>query len=49
MYEIGISMDTIADCLGHKSYHNKITLVYVKKSTEKIDAANRKLIDYIFQ
>lgn len=49
MYEIGIPMDTIADCLGHKSYHNKITLVYVKKSTEKIDAANRKLIDYIFQ
>ena len=49
MYEIGIPMDTIADCLGHKSYHNKITLVYVIKSTEKIDAANRKLIDYIFQ
>lgn len=49
MYEIGIPMDTIADCLGHKSYHNKITLVYVKKSTEKTDAANRKLIDYIFQ
>ena len=47
MYEIGVSMDTIADCLGHKSFHNEVTLVYVKKSTEKIDAANRKLIDYI--
>ena len=42
-----MSMDTIADCLGHKSFHNEVTLVYVKKSTEKIDAANRKLIDYI--
>ena len=47
MYEIGISMDIIADCLGHKSYHNKITSIYVKKSTKKIDEANRKLIDYI--
>jgi site-specific recombinase XerD len=48
MYELGISMDVISDCLGHKSYHNSVTLVYVKKSKDKIDEANRKLIDYIW-
>ena len=47
MYEIDIPMDIIADCLGHKSYHNKITSIYVKKTTKQIDEANRKLIDYI--
>ena len=30
-----------------KSYHNKITSIYVKKTTKQIDEANRKLIDYI--
>ena len=49
MYDIGIPMDIIADCLGHKSYHNKITSIYVKKSTKRIDEANRKLIDYIIK
>lgn len=49
MYEIGVPMDIIADCLGHKSYHNKITSIYVKKSTKQMDEANRKLIDYIIR
>ena len=45
-YEIGISTDTIADCLGHKSTH-KITEIYIKKDLNKIDEANRKVIDYV--
>ena len=45
-YELGISMDIIADCLGHKTAH-RITEIYVKKDTNKIDEANRKVIDYI--
>lgn len=45
-YEIGIPTDTIADCLGHKSIH-KITEIYIKKDLNKIDEANRKVIDYV--
>lgn len=45
-YELGISMDVIADCLGHKSSH-RITAIYVRKDIKKIDAANRKVIDYV--
>lgn len=45
-YNIGISVDIIGDCLGHKSGH-KITNVYIKKDQRKIDEANRKVIDYV--
>ena len=45
-YEIGISMDVIADCLGHKSSH-RITSIYVRKDQQRIDEANRKVIDYV--
>lgn len=45
-YEIGISMDVIADCLGHKGAH-KITEIYIRKDQQKIDEANRKVIDYV--
>lgn len=45
-YEIGISMDVIADCLGHKSSHH-VTQIYVRKDQQKIDEANRKVIDYV--
>lgn len=45
-YEIGISMDIIADCLGHKSGH-RITSIYVRKDQQLIDEANRKVIDYV--
>lgn len=45
-YEIGISMDVIADCLGHKSGH-RITSIYVRKDQQRIDEANRKVIDYV--
>lgn len=45
-YEIGISMDIIADCLGHKNSH-RITSIYVRKDQQRIDEANRKVIDYV--
>ena len=45
-YEIGISMDVIADCLGHKNSH-RITSIYVRKDQQLIDEANRKVIDYV--
>ena len=45
-YEIGISIDVIADCLGHKGGH-RVTSIYIRKNQRKIDEANRKIIDYV--
>lgn len=45
-YEIGIQMDTISQALGH-SFGNRTTLIYVKPSQEKVDIANRMVIDYL--
>ena len=45
-YEIGISTDIIADCLGHKTGH-RITEIYIQKDQRKVDEANRKVIDYV--
>lgn len=44
-YEIGISLDTISQALGHSS-GNRTTLIYVKFDQQKVDEANRKVIDY---
>ena len=46
-YEIGISTDIVSQALGH-SAANRTTLVYIKFDQEKVDRANRQVIDYIF-
>lgn len=43
--EIDVTKDTISEALGH-SYGSNITGVYIQFKHEKIDAANRKVIDY---
>lgn len=43
--ELDIPRDTISEALGHK-YGSSITGVYIKFSRDKIDAANRRVIDY---
>lgn len=43
-YDIGISLDTISQALGHSS-GNRTTLIYVKFDQQKIDEANRRVID----
>lgn len=45
-YQLDIPTDIIADCLGHKSAH-RITQIYIAKDLNKVDAANRKVIDYV--
>lgn len=47
-YEIGIPIDIISQALGH-SIGNKTTLIYIKPDQSKVDAANRKVIDYFFE
>lgn len=44
--EMEIPKDTISEALGH-SHGAKVTGVYIKFSRDKIDAANRKVIDYL--
>lgn len=45
-YEIGISLDVISQAMGHSS-GNRTTLIYVKFDQEKVDEANRKVIDHL--
>ena len=44
--DLDIPKDTISESLGH-SHGAKVTGVYIKFSRDKIDAANRKVIDYV--
>lgn len=44
--EIDIPKDTISEALGH-SHGAKITGVYIKYNRDKVDEANRKIIDYV--
>ena len=44
-YEIGIPVDFVSQAMGHSTI-NKTTLVYLKFDQDKVDEANRKVIDY---
>lgn len=45
--QIDISLDTIANMLGHTDTSRRVTLVYVDFNLKKVDEANRKVIDYV--
>lgn len=47
-YEAGVPLDVISQALGHSS-GNRTTLIYVKFDQEKVDEANRRVIDYLRQ
>lgn len=44
--ELEIPKDTISEALGH-SHGAKVTGVYIKYNRDKVDEANRKVIDYL--
>lgn len=44
--ELDIPKDTISEALGH-SHGAKVTGVYIKYNRDKVDAANRQVIDYL--
>lgn len=44
--KIGISVDDIALCLGHSTGHN-VTRIYIDEDRDKIDIANRRVLDYV--
>ena len=44
--DLDIPKDTISEALGH-SHGAKVTGIYIKYNRDKVDAANRKVIDYV--
>ena len=45
-FSIGIPEEILAEALGH-SHGNRTTAIYIDKSVANIDAANRKVLDYV--
>jgi len=45
--DCNISKSDIAECLNHAT--NTITDIYIKKDWKTIDAANRRVIDFVFR
>lgn len=45
-FSLDIPIETISEGLGHE-YGNPITRIYIHNDTKKIDAANRKVIDWV--
>lgn len=46
--DLDIPKDTISEALGHK-HGSSITGIYIKYSLDKVDEANRKVLDYFAQ
>lgn len=46
--ELDTPIEVISQALGH-SYGSRVTAIYINPNQAKVDAANRKLIDYIWQ
>ena len=45
--ELDVPLDTIARMLGHMDSTRRVTLIYVDFNQNKVDEANRKVIDYV--
>ena len=46
-YEIGIPDDVISQALGHQGSGARVTEVYILRSMDKIDEANRRVLDWV--
>lgn len=46
-YEIGIPDDVISQALGHQGSGAKVTEVYLRRNMDRIDVANRKVLDWV--
>ena len=46
--DLEIPIDVISQALGH-SFGNRTTMIYVKLDQQKVDDANRKVIDYLLK
>lgn len=46
-YEVGVSDDVISQALGHQGSGTRVTEVYIRRNMEKVDDANRKVLDWV--
>jgi integrase len=46
-HSLDVPVDTIAQALGH-DFGNQTTAIYINPNREKVDAANRKVIDWVY-
>lgn len=46
-YEIGVPDDVISQALGHQGTGARVTEVYILRSMDKIDEANRRVLDWV--
>lgn len=46
-YELGVSDDTISQALGHQGSGARVTEVYIRRNMDRIDEANRKVLDWV--
>lgn len=46
-YEIGVSDDVISQALGHQGSGARVTEVYIRRSMDKVDEANRRVLDWV--
>lgn len=46
-YELGVSDDTISQALGHQGSGARVTEVYIRRNMDKVDDANRKVLDWV--
>ena len=46
-YEVGVPVDIIGQALGHSDRSHAVTFIYIKPDSAKVDAANRKVLDYV--
>lgn len=47
-YELDIPVDVISQALGHSNSHST-TMIYINMNLNKVDEANRKVLNYVFE
>lgn len=46
-YEIGVNDDTISQALGHQGSGARVTEVYIRRNMDRVDEANRRVLDWV--
>lgn len=46
-YELGINDDTISQALGHQGSGARVTEVYIRRTMDRVDDANRRVLDWV--
>lgn len=44
-----VPVDVIAQALGHKDREHRVTMIYIRRDSSRVDEANRKVLDSLFR